>query len=183
MTGQKRGQQQHVTPPLRILVVDDHGQSACAVARLFRHVGHEALTACSARDAMAQARAERIDVLVSDISLPDFDGCELLRRLRALYGAEVPAIAVTGCDDAKTLQECRDAGYARFLLKPVVFEELLAALSQVCPRAAWSLGGGVQDFEPAPASAAPVASPIPPAASTPGVADGQTTAASAPGSM
>lgn len=119
-----------MTPLLRILVVDDHGDSARALARLLAHLGHEAVTASSARDAITAAGGARFDVLVSDISLPDLDGCELLRRLRARSG-DLLAIAVSGCDDAATAQACRRAGYQSFLLKPVVFEELTAALDDV----------------------------------------------------
>jgi CheY-like chemotaxis protein len=115
---------------LTILVVEDHEDSARAMARLLHREGHSVTTASSFADALAAAaRLRRIDVLVSDITLPDGNGCALLRLLmERTVGAPTHAIALTGHTENHWIEECRRAGFQRFLLKPVVFEELLAAL-------------------------------------------------------
>jgi CheY-like chemotaxis protein len=121
--------------PLRILVVDDHGDTVSALSRLLRREGHEVATAHTASAAMAEAASGRpVDLLVSDIGLPDFDGCELLRRLRDMYRREVPAVALTGYGEEQQVEECRRAGYGQFLLKPIAFEKLRDAVRAVMPQ-------------------------------------------------
>jgi CheY-like chemotaxis protein len=117
-----------VARPLCILVVDDHTDSANSLARLFGREGYVALTSGSAAEALACAAGLRVDVLVSDIALPDIDGCELLRRLRDLYGRDVPAVAITGLGEAHHIEECRRAGYSQSLLKPVLFPQVIEAV-------------------------------------------------------
>jgi CheY-like chemotaxis protein len=118
---------------LRILVVEDHEDSARALKRLLSHEGHTVSTAHNVADATAIAGAQTdLDLLISDISLPDGDGCELLRRLRGSRGgAPMPAIALTGHGEEHWVEECREAGYREFMTKPVVYEQLLAAVRSV----------------------------------------------------
>jgi CheY-like chemotaxis protein len=117
---------------LRVLVVDDHEGSARVLAVLLSREGHDVITAGSARDALAAARVGRpVDVLLSDISLPDVDGCELLRRLRLQYGRDFRAVAITGNGEASDVEQCRLAGFSRLLLKPIDFSELLAVLREM----------------------------------------------------
>ena len=113
-------------PQLRLLIVDDHADSARALSRLFRHDGHAVITAHTIAGALALVVGQQpVDVLLSDIGLPDGDGCELLRRLRAFYGGrDVPAVALSGLGDEQTLHRCREAGFRQFLLKPLTFEQV-----------------------------------------------------------
>jgi CheY-like chemotaxis protein len=117
-------------PSLQILLVEDHADSADALARLLRSRGHRVTVAYDKTDALVAAAGLRsIDVLVSDITLPDGNGCDLLRVLRERRaGPPRLAVAVTGHDECHMIEECRSAGYHRFLRKPVAFEELLAAI-------------------------------------------------------
>jgi two-component system CheB/CheR fusion protein len=125
-------------PPLSILVVDDHAASASSLARLLRQDAHAVTTAHTLTGAMAFAAGRRrFDLLICDIGLSDGDGCDLLRRLRRHYGDRpLVAIAMTGSTDERLVQECRDAGYRRCLLKPVVFTEVTAAIDALLPQAA-----------------------------------------------
>ena len=121
---------------LRILVVDDHEGCARVLTVLLRREGHDVVTAGSAADALTAARWGRpVDLLLSDIGLPEVDGCELLRRLRSMYRRDVPAIAVSGNGEQSDVETCRRAGYAQLLLKPIDFTELLAAVREVQGRA------------------------------------------------
>jgi two-component system, chemotaxis family, CheB/CheR fusion protein len=113
---------------LRILVVDDHDMSAEVLARLLKRGGHHVATAGSARGALAAAGAgPPFDLLLSDVRLPDLDGCELLRRLR-LLSPGVHAIAITGDDGPGDVERCSLAGFSQALLKPIDFRELLASV-------------------------------------------------------
>jgi CheY-like chemotaxis protein len=115
---------------LAILLVEDHEDSARMLARLLQKRGYVVTTALSFANALAAAaRMGAIDVLLCDITLPDGDGCALLRVLQErMDGAPRHAIALTGHDDAHWVEECRRAGYHSYLVKPVAFDQLLAAL-------------------------------------------------------
>src|SRR5215218_7605413 len=119
-------------PTLRILVVDDDAQSLSALGRLLRGTGHEVREAPSVAEAFRLALADPPELLLSDLELSDGDGCELLRRLRALH-PHVRGVAVSGFAGAPHEQRCRDAGYERLLVKPVLFEHVLSAIDGARP--------------------------------------------------
>jgi CheY-like chemotaxis protein len=144
---------------LRILIVDDHLDSARSLTRLLRQDGHLVITAHTMTGAMTLVVGQQpVDVVVSDIGLPDGDGCELLRRLRAFYGGrDVPAVAMSGLGDEAWVEDCRRAGYRSFLMKPVTFEQVLSAIraTQAAP---------AHPAQPAPAAVRPlggVPAPLP----------------------
>lgn len=141
--------------PLRLLIVDDHVDSTRALSRLLCHEGYTVITAHTVTGALALVAGQQpVDVLLSDIGLPDRDGCELLRRLRAYYGERpLAALALSGLGDDDAGERCRDAGFQAFLMKPVAFEQVSEAIralrlpgrnAPAAPRAtntAVSLGG------------------------------------------
>ena len=93
-------------------------------------------------------------LLISDIGLPDGDGCEVLRRLRAFYGGRpVGAVALSGMGDGPLIEACKRAGYGEFLVKPVTFDQVLAAV-----RAASS--ANPQDHNPVRASLGGIPAPL-----------------------
>jgi CheY-like chemotaxis protein len=71
---------------------------------------------------------EKVSMLISDIGLPDLDGRELLRRLRAK--GDVKAIALSGYGTEADMRASEEAGFLRHLTKPVEFEDLLGAIEQ-----------------------------------------------------
>jgi two-component system CheB/CheR fusion protein len=81
-------------PPCKVLVVEDHADTAAMASRMVRLVGFDVAVAADFRSAAAAARAARYDVLLCDIGLPDGDGYALLAEVRAMY--PVRAVAVTG---------------------------------------------------------------------------------------
>jgi CheY-like chemotaxis protein len=113
---------------LHIIVVDDHEGSASALARLLSREGHDVRAARTIADALGAALQSPPDVLVSDIDLTDGDGCELLRRIRALH-PRVRGIAVSGYTGEPYVEQCRQAGYEVLLAKPLIFERVLHAIS------------------------------------------------------
>jgi DNA-binding response OmpR family regulator len=115
--------------PLCILLVEDDRDSLSALSRLLRLSGHRPLAAASADEAVRLAAAERCDVVVSDVGLPDRSGLDLMRELSARYN--VPGIAVSGYTDAADVRECAKAGFARHLKKPIDFQALLDAVEEL----------------------------------------------------
>jgi CheY-like chemotaxis protein len=115
--------------PLCILLVEDDKDSLSALTRLLRLSGHRALAAASAEEAVRLAAAEKCDVVVSDVGLPDRSGLDLMRELSAAYN--VPGIAVSGYTDAADVRECARAGFAKHLKKPIDFQALLDAVEEL----------------------------------------------------
>jgi PAS domain S-box-containing protein len=109
----------------RILLVDDHEETAGILAQLLQAQGYDVKVAHTLRAALAAAK-EDLDVIVSDIGLPDGSGLDLMKRLRPRR--QVPAIAVSGYGRQQDVEASRSAGFARHLVKPVEFPKLLAAI-------------------------------------------------------
>jgi len=112
--------------PLSILLVDDHHDGADTLDMLLRLHGFEARVVYTASAALAAAAERMPDVLISDIGLPQFDGCELAQRIAALDDITPLMIAVTGY--AELRDRCRFAGFDHFFLKPATPTEIVAVL-------------------------------------------------------
>jgi CheY-like chemotaxis protein len=89
-------------------------------------MGYQVLPAASAAAALNVLASESVDVLVSDIGLPDATGHELMRRVRAAH--DVPGIAVSGYGMDADLKNSRDAGFLTHITKPVDLKQLDAAI-------------------------------------------------------
>ena len=113
--------------PRSILVVDDHPASLRALSRLLFRFGFRAREAATFAEARRMATEEAPDVLISDLQLPDGDGCDLVRTLLAT-SPQLRAIALSGYDSDADKERCRRAGFQLLLSKPVVLERLLAAV-------------------------------------------------------
>ena len=121
---------------LRILVVDDHVDTARMLSRLLSWSGHVVRYATAFKSAVAAARAERFDLLLCDIGLPDGDGCDLLEQVTALY--PVKAVAVTGYGMPGEIDRYKSAGFDACLLKPYDFEHMGQVIAEVTASAAQS---------------------------------------------
>jgi PAS domain S-box-containing protein len=112
----------------RILLVEDHPDTAASLAELLEEEGFEVKTAGTAAAALA-VDLEDVDLVVSDLGLPDRSGHELMRELQGRR--PLPAIALSGYGTEADLRASRDAGFAAHLTKPVEWAELLAAIERV----------------------------------------------------
>ena len=118
-----------VASALRILVVDDNEDAAEAIAALLELEGHSVRTAASGRQALALLGEFEADVAVLDIGLPDLDGYQLARAIRAdPRTAATRLVALTGYGREPDRELSRRAGFDRHLVKPADIDELLAAL-------------------------------------------------------
>jgi signal transduction histidine kinase/DNA-binding response OmpR family regulator len=107
--------------PQRILVVDDNDAAREGIAELLRAVGHEVTSAPDGAAGIAAALQLQPDIAILDIGLPQMDGYEVARRLRALPGAATPRlIALTGYGREPDLQRGHEAGFALYLTKPLL---------------------------------------------------------------
>ena len=114
---------------LRVLVVDDNEDAGEAIAALLELEGHSVRTATSGRQALAMLGETTADVAVLDIGLPDLDGYELARAIRAdPRTAAMRLVALTGYGREPDRELARQAGFDRHLVKPADVDALLAAL-------------------------------------------------------
>lgn len=112
-----------------ILVVDDNQDAAESMALLLRLQGFEVEMAENGRTALAMLGAQPPDILFIDIGLPDIDGMEVTRQVRAApYGRDLTIIAVTGWGQPEDRRRSAEAGVNYHLLKPVDFDALMALL-------------------------------------------------------
>ena len=118
-----------LTSSLRILVVEDHHDTAQILTKLLGMAGHSVTPAETFADALAAAKAERFDLLLCDIGLSDGDGCDLIAEVSAMY--PVKAIALTGYGMPAEVRRVREAGFDGFLLKPIALEELHETIQAV----------------------------------------------------
>ncbi|HET7526258.1 MAG TPA: PAS domain S-box protein [Burkholderiaceae bacterium] len=124
-------------PARRLLVVDDNSDAAQTLTTLLAMHGQDARAAFNAEDALRIAQEWPPDVAVLDIGLPDLDGYELCRRMRAQAGERQPVlIACTGWGQREDVQRAHEAGFDFHLVKPVDPDAVLHLLSQ--PRAAYA---------------------------------------------
>jgi signal transduction histidine kinase/CheY-like chemotaxis protein len=112
-----------------ILLVEDEPDAGQLMLRLLKRSGYDVTLAPTAALAMKEVRERRIDLLISDIRLPDGSGIDLLRQIRS----EQPlprAICLSGYSSDTDLENTRDAGFEIHLVKPVDFRALRDAIDQ-----------------------------------------------------
>lgn len=107
----------------RILLVDDDPALLRSYGRLLRSAGYDVSTATNGRDAVDQVDADKFDVIISDIAMPNMDGIQLLRQVRE-HDLLVPVVLVTGEPAVKTAVQALELGAFHYLTKPVSTEEM-----------------------------------------------------------
>jgi FixJ family two-component response regulator len=118
---------------LRIAVVDDEEPVRVAFGRLLRLAHYEVSLFSSGEEFLASLETVMPDCVVLDISMPGMSGLDVQRRLRSVSLA-IPAICITGGEDAALSQEALDAGAVTLLRKPFPNVELLEAIRAVLRR-------------------------------------------------
>jgi two-component system OmpR family response regulator len=120
--------------PLRVLVVDDEPNIAELLRMALRYEGWEAQVALTGTQAVRTARELEPDAVVLDMMLPDFDGLEVLRRLRA-ERVDVPVLFLTARDSVEDRVAGLTAGGDDYVTKPFSLEEVVARLRALMRRA------------------------------------------------
>lgn len=115
---------------LSVLLVDDHRPTCQALSRFLARRGFRPFIAMSLAEARAVAAEHKVDVLVSDIGLPDGTGYELLEELRRTQ-PDISGIAVSGYGMPDDLERSRQAGYTSHCTKPIRIEVIEQALARI----------------------------------------------------
>jgi signal transduction histidine kinase/BarA-like signal transduction histidine kinase len=117
---------------LRVLVVDDNVDAAEMLATLLEMNGYAVSVEFDGASALATALRERPAVALLDIGLPDMDGMELARRLRAQpQTADAVLVALTGYGQAEDQEQARQAGFNHHMVKPADIDRLLTLLASI----------------------------------------------------
>jgi PAS domain S-box-containing protein len=119
-------------PPLRVLLAEDNAVNQKFVGRLLQRGGHAVTVAADGRQALDALAAREFDLVLMDVQMPDLDGLEATRGLRAAEGRtgrHVPVIALTAHAMTGDRERCLEAGMDGYLVKPVE------------PRALWEAVG------------------------------------------
>ena len=114
---------------LRILLVEDHHSTRKTLAQLLTQRGHAVSDAESIAQARALAKADKFDIVICDLGLPDGQGYDLMRELKGEFS--LPGIALSGYGMESDIQQSFEAGFSTHLTKPVE----LAALEEAIQRA------------------------------------------------
>lgn len=113
--------------PIRVLIVDDEPSLIELLSMAMRYEGWELSTATTGTDAVRAAREARPDAIVLDMMLPDFDGLEVMRRIRSEQ-PDVPVIFLTARDGVQDRIAGLTAGGDDYVTKPFSLEEVIARL-------------------------------------------------------
>ncbi|HEY0078296.1 MAG TPA: PAS domain S-box protein [Pyrinomonadaceae bacterium] len=122
---------------LSVLVVDDDEDTRRLLTALLEGCGAEVRLASSASEAFEAFRSSVPDVLLSDIGMPNEDGYELIRRIRALPGEEggqTPAAAITAYAGVENRARSLEAGYQLHIPKPIEITQLTSVVAQLAGR-------------------------------------------------
>jgi PAS domain S-box-containing protein len=124
-------------PVRRILIVDDTQVAVYMLGKLLQILGQEIFTAHDGATALEIVAAQKPDVVISDIGMPDMDGFELARSVRRLSLQKQPVlVALSGYGQPEDRARAREAGFDQHLVKPVGIESLHELLAQLPPQSA-----------------------------------------------
>jgi signal transduction histidine kinase/CheY-like chemotaxis protein len=113
----------------RILLVEDDNSSRTALARLLKRRNYEVVSTASVAEALAAAAQQSFEFVISDIGLPEQDGCVLMKELRQRYGLK--GIALTGYGTQADIASSEAAGFIAHLTKPVSISTLESAIAEL----------------------------------------------------
>lgn len=114
---------------LRLLLVEDHADTARVMARLLREANHQVQAVGTVSAARAAAAQECFDLIITDLGLPDGSGIELFSELKAHYGLR--GIAVSGYGMEDDVQRCLAAGFEAHVTKPVNLHRLEDLIQEI----------------------------------------------------
>jgi two-component system, chemotaxis family, CheB/CheR fusion protein len=114
----------------RILLVEDHADTAIMMKELLQVSGYEVETAADVEQSLRAIDRRQFDLLISDLGLPGRSGLELMMELRR-RNQSIKGIALSGYGREEDIQRSREAGFSEHLTKPVDYHVLLTTLEKV----------------------------------------------------
>jgi DNA-binding response OmpR family regulator len=109
---------------MKILVVDDDKMILKAITSSLSSEGHEIITAENGLEALEVTSHQKLDLIISDIMMPDLSGLSLLSMLKQFYFNNIPVIIISSLDKTDVILSSLGLGAADFISKPINFKEL-----------------------------------------------------------
>ena len=122
---------------VHVLLVEDDDDSRKLLGAMLKRYGARVTSTKSVAEALSVFSTDVPDLLISDIGMPDEDGYELIRKLRALppeKGGQLPAIALTGYASRKDRERALATGYNQHMAKPIEQADMIAAIAALIGR-------------------------------------------------
>jgi signal transduction histidine kinase/ActR/RegA family two-component response regulator len=118
--------------PLRVLVAEDNTVNQLLIEAFLDRLGHRTVVVADGAQAVDQVRTQTWDLVLMDMQMPELDGVDATRAIRALPGAagRVPVVAMTANAREEDRQACMEAGMDDFVSKPIDLQALRAALAR-----------------------------------------------------
>jgi two-component system chemotaxis response regulator CheY len=118
----------------RVMAVDDSATVRQVLQMTLQGAGYEVIEAVDGRDAVEKLAKDRVDMMVTDLNMPNMDGIELIRHVRQAPGCRfMPIIMLTTESQPEKKQEGKAAGASGWIVKPFKPEQLLAVVRMICP--------------------------------------------------
>jgi len=119
----------------RILCVEDNPQNMRLVRKILKHEGYEVLEAEDGQTGLALTEAEKPDLILMDVNLPDIDGLEVTKRIKAQpHLKHIPIVALTANAMYGDEERCLAAGCDGYIAKPVSKEKLVSSIEAYLSR-------------------------------------------------
>ena len=114
---------------LRLLIVEDHRDTASILGKLLADSGHAVKTATTAAEALKLAGEHAFDLVLSDLGLPDMTGYELMKQIKVRH--RIKGIAISGYGMEEDFRRSEQAGFSDHLVKPLNFAQLEQSIRRV----------------------------------------------------
>ncbi len=115
-----------------IMTVDDSASIRQMVSFTLRDAGYEVIEAVDGKDALGKVDAQALNMVITDLNMPNLDGISLIRALRALPSCKfIPIVMLTTESQAERKQEGKAAGATGWIVKPFKPEQLIAVVKKV----------------------------------------------------
>ena len=116
----------------KVLAVDDSATIRTSISFVLKQAGYEVVEAIDGVDGLDKAKADKFNLVITDIIVPNMDGIEMIKQLRGTEGYKfIPIIALTTENQDTKMQEGKAAGATGWIVKPFTSEKLLAIVKKI----------------------------------------------------
>jgi two-component system, cell cycle response regulator DivK len=115
----------------KALIIEDHPDNMVLIGRLLEKSGYQTVRACTGEQGCEMALQEKPDFIILDTHLPDIDGTEVLCRIRAELGNDIPVIAMTANALASDRERMMAAGCDCYIEKPIDTQRIISQIRVV----------------------------------------------------
>lgn len=116
----------------KVLAVDDSATIRTSISFVLKQEGYDVVEAVDGVDGIEKAKADKFNLVITDINMPNMDGIEMIKQLRATDGYKfTPIIALTTENQDSKMQEGKAAGATGWIVKPFTSEKLIAIVKKI----------------------------------------------------